>query len=33
MRPDGEFITGADFPVDGAVEAGFWYVKLSEVRS
>ena len=33
MGPDGAFITGADFLMDGGVTAGFWYGELSEVRS
>ena len=33
MGPDGGFITGADFLMDGGVTAGFWYGELSEVRS
>ena len=33
MGPDGAFITGADFLMDGGVTAGYWYGELSEVRS
>jgi NAD(P)-dependent dehydrogenase (short-subunit alcohol dehydrogenase family) len=33
MGPDGGFITGSDFLMDGGVTAGFWYGELAEVRT
>jgi len=32
MGPDGGFITGSDFLMDGGVTAGYWYGDLAEVR-
>jgi hypothetical protein len=32
MGPDGGFITGSDFLMDGGVTAGYWYGELAEVR-
>ena len=32
MGPDGGFITGSDFLMDGGVTAGYWYGDVSEVR-
>ena len=32
MGPDGGFITGSDFLMDGGVTATYWYVELAEVR-
>lgn len=32
MGPDGGFITGSDFLMDGGVTASYWYGNLSEVR-
>jgi NAD(P)-dependent dehydrogenase (short-subunit alcohol dehydrogenase family) len=32
MGPDGGFITGSDFLVDGGVTAAYWYGDLAEVR-
>ena len=33
MGPDGGFITGSDFLIDGGVTAAFWYGALAEVRT
>jgi NAD(P)-dependent dehydrogenase (short-subunit alcohol dehydrogenase family) len=33
MGPDGGFITGSDFLMDGGVTAGYWYGDLAEVRN
>jgi NAD(P)-dependent dehydrogenase (short-subunit alcohol dehydrogenase family) len=33
MGPDGEFITGSDFLMDGGVTATYWYGDLAEVRA
>ena len=33
MGPDGGFITGSDFLMDGGVTAAFWYGDLAEVRA
>jgi NAD(P)-dependent dehydrogenase (short-subunit alcohol dehydrogenase family) len=33
MGPDGSFITGSDFLIDGGVTAAYWYGDLAEVRS
>lgn len=33
MGPDGEFITGSDFLMDGGVTAAYWYGDLAEVRA
>jgi NAD(P)-dependent dehydrogenase (short-subunit alcohol dehydrogenase family) len=33
MGPDGGFITGSDFLMDGGVTAGYWYGDLAEVRA
>jgi hypothetical protein len=30
--PDGGFITGSDFLMDGRVTAAYWYDDLAEVR-
>jgi NAD(P)-dependent dehydrogenase (short-subunit alcohol dehydrogenase family) len=32
MGPDGTFITGSDFLMDGGVTAAYWYGGLAEVR-
>jgi hypothetical protein len=32
MGPDGGFITGSDFLMDGGVTASYWYGEVSEVR-
>jgi NAD(P)-dependent dehydrogenase (short-subunit alcohol dehydrogenase family) len=32
MGPDGGFITGSDFLVDGGVTAAYWYGEVAEVR-
>jgi NAD(P)-dependent dehydrogenase (short-subunit alcohol dehydrogenase family) len=32
MGPDGGFITGGDFLIDGGVTAAYWYGELAEVR-
>ena len=32
MGPDGGFITGSDFLMDGGVTAAYWYGDLAEVR-
>ncbi len=32
MGPDGGFITGSDFRMDGGVTAAYWYGDLAEVR-
>jgi hypothetical protein len=29
MGPDGSFITGSDFLIDGGVTAAFWYGELA----
>lgn len=31
MRPDGGFISGSDFLMDGGVTAAYWYADLAEV--
>jgi NAD(P)-dependent dehydrogenase (short-subunit alcohol dehydrogenase family) len=33
MGPDGGFITGSDFLMDGGVTAGYFYGDLTEVRN
>jgi NAD(P)-dependent dehydrogenase (short-subunit alcohol dehydrogenase family) len=33
MGPDGGFITGSDFLMDGGVSAAYWYGNLAEVRA
>jgi NAD(P)-dependent dehydrogenase (short-subunit alcohol dehydrogenase family) len=33
MGPDGGFITGSDFLMDGGVSAAYWYGDLAEVRA
>jgi NAD(P)-dependent dehydrogenase (short-subunit alcohol dehydrogenase family) len=33
MGPDGGFITGSDFLMDGGVTAAYWYGELAEVRA
>jgi NAD(P)-dependent dehydrogenase (short-subunit alcohol dehydrogenase family) len=33
MGPDGGFITGSDFLMDGGVTAAYWYGDLAEVRT
>jgi len=33
MGPDGGFITGSDFLMDGGVTAAYWYGDLTEVRA
>jgi NAD(P)-dependent dehydrogenase (short-subunit alcohol dehydrogenase family) len=33
MGPDGGFITGSDFLMDGGVTASYWYGDLAEVRT
>ena len=33
MGPDGRFITGSDFLMDGGVTAAYWYGDLAEVRA
>src|SRR5919205_446731 len=33
MGPDGGFITGSDFLMDGGVTASYWYGDLTEVRA
>jgi NAD(P)-dependent dehydrogenase (short-subunit alcohol dehydrogenase family) len=33
MGPDGGFITGSDFLMDGGVTAAYWYGEVAEVRS
>jgi NAD(P)-dependent dehydrogenase (short-subunit alcohol dehydrogenase family) len=33
MGPDGGFITGSDFLMDGGVTAAYWYGDVAEVRS
>lgn len=33
MGPDGGFISGSDFLMDGGVTAAYWYGELSEVRA
>ena len=33
MGPDGGFITGSDFLMDGGVTAAYWYGPLAEVRA
>lgn len=32
MGPDGEFITGSDFLIDGGVTASYWFGDVGEVR-
>ena len=32
MGPDGGFITGSDFLMDGGVTAAYWFGELAEVR-
>ena len=32
MGPDGGFITGSDFLMDGGVTAAYWYGDVGEVR-
>jgi NAD(P)-dependent dehydrogenase (short-subunit alcohol dehydrogenase family) len=32
LGPDGGFITGSDFLMDGRVTAAYWYGDLAEVR-
>lgn len=32
MGPDGDFITGSDFLMDGGVTAAYWYGEVPEVR-
>jgi len=32
MGPDGGFITGSDFLIDGGVTAAYWYGEIAEVR-
>ncbi len=32
MGPDGGFITGNDFLIDGGVTAAYWYGDIAEVR-
>ena len=31
-NPDGGFITGSDFLMDGWVTGGYWYSELAEVH-
>ena len=33
MGPDGGFITGSDFLMDGGVTASYWYGDVTEVRA
>jgi NAD(P)-dependent dehydrogenase (short-subunit alcohol dehydrogenase family) len=33
MGPDGGFITGSDFLMDGGVTAAYWYGEVAEVRN
>ena len=33
MGPDGGFITGSDFLMDGGVTAAYWYGDVAEVRT
>jgi len=33
MGPDGTFITGSDFLMDGGVTATYWYGDLAETRA
>ena len=33
MGPDGGFITGSDFLMDGGVTAAYWYGDVTEVRT
>ena len=33
MGPDGGFITGSDFLMDGGVTAAYWYGDVAEVRA
>ena len=33
MGPEGGFITGSDFLMDGGVTASFWYGDVAEVRT
>jgi NAD(P)-dependent dehydrogenase (short-subunit alcohol dehydrogenase family) len=32
MGPDGGFITGSDFLMDGGVTAAYWYGELNSLR-
>jgi NAD(P)-dependent dehydrogenase (short-subunit alcohol dehydrogenase family) len=32
MGPEGGFITGSDFLMDGGVTAGYWFGDVTEVR-
>ena len=32
MGPEGGFITGSDFLMDGGVTAAYWYGAVAEVR-
>jgi hypothetical protein len=33
MGPEGGFITGSDFLMDGGVTASYWYGGVAEVRA
>ena len=33
MGPDGGFVTGSDFLMDGGLTAAYWYVDVGEVRT
>ena len=33
MGPDGGFITGSDFLMDGGVTAAYWYGELAEMSA
>lgn len=33
MGPDGAFITGSDFLMDGGVAAAYWYGDVAEART
>ena len=33
MGPDGGFITGSDFLMDGGVTAAYWYGDVAEART
>jgi len=33
MGPDGGFLTGSDFLMDGGVTAAYWYGDVAEVRT
>jgi hypothetical protein len=33
MGPDGGFIIGSDFLMDGGVTAAYWYGEIGEVRN